>query len=265
MPLPGADRQSLRITVLGTGTSQGIPVIGCKCAVCTSSDPRDRRFRTSVMIHYQGTALLIDAGPDLRQQMLANDLDNIDAILLTHEHNDHISGLDDVRPVNFRHRKSITVYGLPRVLKAVHSRFDYVFDAASDYPGLPRLTTAEIFPGSLSILDVPVEVIEVFHGPLPVLGFRIGDFSYITDAKTIHSDQLKRLENSRVLFVNALHRKPHWSHFHLEEALEFIEALSPGQAYLTHLSHDMGTHADVEALLPENVFIAYDGLCIDIL
>lgn len=263
MPVPN-DAIDLRVTVLGTGTSQGIPVIGCTCPVCTSDNVKDRRLRTAVMITVGGKALLVDAGPDFRQQMLLNGFSNLDAILLTHEHNDHISGLDDVRPVNFRQKKDIPVYGLPRVLDAVRRRFDYVFDPNYQYPGLPRLDLRTLEPGPAEIAGIPMQVISVMHGPLPVLGFRIGRFCYITDAKSIPDDQLPYLRDLDVLFLNALHQRTHFSHLNLEEALTLAADLAPRQTYITHLSHDMGRHADVESTLPDSVRLAYDGLTISV-
>lgn len=263
MPNPN-ESVSLQVTVLGTGTSQGIPVIGCNCEVCTSPDVKDKRLRTSVMVNVNETFLIIDTGPDFRQQMLRNSFSRLDAILLTHEHNDHISGLDDVRPVNFRQKADIPVFGLPRVLDAVRRRFDYVFDPNYQYPGLPRLQLNALEPGEADIAAVGMQVISVMHGPLPVLGFRIGGFCYITDAKSIPDDQMPLLENLEVLILNALHRKEHFSHLHLTGALELIQRIAPQRAYLTHLSHDMGTHASVEASLPSGVSLAYDGLRISV-
>jgi len=258
------DLHEIHITVFGTGTSQGIPVIGCTCSVCVSEDDRDQRLRSSVMISAGEARLLIDVGPDFRQQMLHNGFDRLDAILLTHEHNDHISGLDDVRPLNFRQKSDIPIFGLPRVLAAVKRRFDYVFDPDYEYPGLPRLEMVALTPGKTEIAGVPVEVIHVLHGPLDILGFRIGKFCYITDAKTIPPDQMPRLRGLDTLIINALHRKVHFSHLNLSEALDMAAAIGATRTFFTHLSHDMGRHADVEGDLPDGVSLAYDGLSLSV-
>lgn len=256
------DRASASLTILGTGTSQGIPVIGCVCLVCTSGDQRDQRLRTSAMIRQGETAILIDIGPDFRQQMLRHDLKRVDAVLLTHEHSDHISGLDDIRPLNFLQQEEIPVYGLPRVLDAVRRRFDYIFDPDYTYPGLPRIALRALNPGPVEIAGIQLEVIEVMHGDLSVLGFRIGSLCYITDAKTIAGAQMEKLNGLDTLVLNALHQKPHFSHLNLREALDLIGEIAPRKAFLTHLSHDMGRHADVESTLPAQVRLAFDGLVI---
>jgi phosphoribosyl 1,2-cyclic phosphate phosphodiesterase len=216
------------------------------------------------MISAGDRRVLIDVGPDFRQQMLTFGFKRLDAILLTHEHNDHISGLDDVRPVNFRQHSDIPVYGLQRVLDAVKRRFDYVFDPTYEYHGLPKLELKTLNPGEVVIAGIPIRVILVMHGPLDVLGFRIGDFCYITDAKTIPDDQMPFLEGLDTLVINALHRKTHFSHLNLSEAIALSERIGAGRTFLTHLSHDMGRHADVLKELPQRISLAYDGLSISI-
>ena len=253
--------ESLTVTLLGTGTSQGVPVIGCTCPVCLSSDPQDRRLRTSIAIQADGPPIIVDIGPDFRQQMLRAGINDVAAVLLTHEHNDHVSGLDDIRPINFLHKKDISVYGLERVLNELRHRYPYVFDPASDYPGRPRVDLHDIEAGGvLHINGVEVQALHVMHGPLPILGFRIGNFCYITDAKYLSQDVVDNIYGIDNLVINALHRRPHFSHLNLEEALELIERINPGQAYLTHISHDMGLAAAVNIELPERVSLAFDGL-----
>ena len=248
------------ITFLGTGTSQGVPVIGCTCPVCTSSDPRDQRLRTSLHLALEGRSYVIDIGPDFRQQMLRTNIDHLDGILLTHEHNDHVSGLDDVRPYNFRQGVDMPIYGTSHVLKELQVRFAYAFEA-EPYPGSPRLALQPIDserPFSLNGIDV--QPIPVWHGRLPVLGFRIGDFTYITDAKTIPESSRALIRGSRVLVLNALRQKPHYSHFHLAEALEVAADLGAEHTYLTHASHLLGSYREIAQTLPAGVSLAYDGL-----
>ena len=255
--------KNITVTVLGTGTSQGVPVIGCDCSVCTSPDPRDQRLRTSIIISSQHTRIGIDVGPDFRQQLLRAGIDNLDAILITHEHNDHISGLDDVRPINFKYGKSINLYGMPRVLNDIKHRFAYVFDEQYRYPGKPKLELHEM-PEVLEIGDLTVLPVEIIHGTLPILGFRCGNFCYLTDVKTIDDAQFEKLQGIEVLIINALHHRTHSSHLNLDEALAMIARINPGEAYLTHISHYMGLHAEVEPKLPSDVYLAYDGLELNI-
>lgn len=254
----------VKVTILGTGTSQGIPVIGCDCAVCRSDDPRDRRLRTSALIEWRGKTFCLDVGPDFRQQMLRAEVRRLDAILLTHEHNDHVIGLDDVRPFNFKQKRDMPVYGLPRVLDQVAHRFAYIF-TEQPYPGAPRVRLLPLQPTDrpVEIEGLPVWPLEVRHGNLSILGFRFADFAYLTDVKELPPQTMAHLQGCRAIVLSALHRKLHHSHLKLEEALALLDRLQPQRAWLTHLSHRMGTHREVSALLPEGVALAYDGLVIE--
>jgi phosphoribosyl 1,2-cyclic phosphate phosphodiesterase len=253
----------LTITFLGTGTSQGVPVIGCDCEVCQSKDTRDQRLRTSVLFTKGDTKVSIDCGPDFRQQMLRSGTGHLDAVVLTHEHNDHIIGMDDVRPFNFQNKTDMPVYASPQVITELKTRFAYVF-AANPYPGAPMLqpipiSETETFRvGSMEFLPIAV-----LHGQMPVLGFRVDDFTYITDMKTITEEEKEKILGTHTLVVNALHHHVHHSHLNLEEALAFIEDVRPQQAYLTHMSHRMGLHEAVNKVLPDGVALAYDGLTVE--
>ncbi|PMD98201.1 hypothetical protein BWI97_05840 [Siphonobacter sp. BAB-5405] len=254
----------MQVTFLGTGTSQGVPVIGCDCPVCRSLDFRDKRLRVSMHVEAEGRSLVIDTGPDFRTQALRERIMHLDAVVFTHAHKDHTAGLDDVRPFNFRQNSDIPLYGQAAVLEQIKVEFAYAF-AEHKYPGTPRLQLHPIENKPFEILGLQLTPIEVMHHKLPVFGYRIGDFSYITDANFIAESELDKLRNSKVLVINALHKGPrHLSHFVLPEALEIIEKLKPEVAYLTHISHSMGLHAQVEAELPPHVHLAYDGLKINL-
>ena len=254
----------MQVTLLGTGTSQGIPIIGCHCPVCTSDDERDKRLRTAALVEVDGLNILIDAGTDLRQQLLRSGTTRLDAVLLTHEHKDHTAGLDDVRPINFLMKETLNIYGLGRVLKAIHREYEYAFRTVK-YPGVPTLALNPIKPEPFMIKHVEVTPIRVRHMALPILGYRIHNFAYITDASYISNTELKKLKGLDTLVINALRKEEHYSHFNLAQALNVIEQLQPRQAFLTHISHEMGLYADVAPTLPENVFLGIDNQTINIL
>ncbi len=250
----------LELTFLGTGTSQGIPVIGCDCEVCHSTDPRDQRLRTSAMITTEGKNFVIDAGPDFRQQMLRERVKKLTAVLLTHEHNDHVIGLDDVRPFNFMQRMGIDIYGTERVISEVTRRFPYIFEK-NPYPGAPRLNTHYIEPmQKFEVSGVEFQTLPVMHGDWPVLGFKTGSLVYITDAKYISDEVIAAAKNCEVLILNALRRKEHYSHLSLDQAIEVSREIGANRTYFTHVSHKMGLYREVQKDLPDNCFIAWDGL-----
>lgn len=257
------EKHGMKVTFLGTGTSQGVPVIACECAVCVSENSRDKRLRVSVLIEYKMKSLVIDTGPDFRQQMLRAGVKKLDAILMTHEHKDHIAGLDDIRAFNFRSKKDMPVYAHPRVQEALRREYHYIF-SEDPYSGIPKVELQTIGLDPFTVGEIEVKPIEVMHYLLPVLGFRIADFAYITDAKTIAEEELEKLRGLDVLVVNALRKEPHISHFTLSEALALVEQLQPKRAYFTHISHLMGLHSEVELELPPNVHIAYDGLVVKV-
>jgi len=252
----------LRITFLGTGTSQGVPVIACDCPVCTSSDSRDKRLRVSVLIETKEKSILIDCGPDFRYQMLRAGVKNLDAILFTHEHKDHVAGMDDVRAFNFKQQKAIDIYASIRVQEALKREFEYVFSDYK-YPGIPEVKLHDVSGISLMIQGVSVQPIEVMHYKLPIFGYRIGDFTYITDAKTISEEAVEQIRGSKILVINALQKEHHISHFTLEEALEFARVVGAETTYLTHISHKLGKHQDITQELPARVKLAYDGLILE--
>ena len=253
----------MKITFLGTGTSQGIPVIGSDHPVCLSKDPRDKRLRVSVLVEWRDFVYVVDCGPDFRQQMLNANPSKLDAILFTHEHADHTSGLDDIRPFFFK-QGNIPIYAHERVLNALSTRFGYIFETENKYPGTPSVTSYTITNATFKINDLEIIPINGFHDKLQVFGFRFHNFAYLTDMKKIENEEVDKLKNLDVLVVNALREKPHKSHFNLEEALEFITFVNPKKAYLTHISHHLGFHEVVQQKLPKNVFLAYDNLQIKI-
>lgn len=252
------------IKFLGTGTSQGIPVIGCECDTCTSSNPKDIRLRSSVYIEKENVKILIDTGPDLRQQFLTNKIYDLDAILLTHEHNDHTSGLDDIRPINFKHNKFINVYSIPRVLTDIKSRFSYAF-AENPYPGSPKLILSPIEPfKSFEVNDLSIFPIEYDHGSLKIIGFRIDNFAYITDVSNLPENALECLNHLGVLVISALQKIPHHSHFSLDQAIEAAIKINAQKTYFIHMSHTMGKQEDWEKLLPEKMYASFDSLELDL-
>lgn len=251
------------ITFLGTGTSQGIPIIGSSHPVCLSENPKDKRLRSSVLIQSKDSDILIDCGPDFRQQALSANCNKIDAVLFTHEHSDHTAGLDDLRPIYFR-QGNIPVYAEKRVVEALKIRFNYIFKKDNKYPGVLTFDVNYIKNKEFYISKTKIIPVKVYHHNLPVFGFRIKNFAYITDAKTIPEIEIKKLKNLDVLVINALRQEPHISHFNMEEALNFIKLVKPKKSFLTHISHHLGFHDEVEKLLPKNVFLAYDNLKISI-
>ena len=250
---------AIKITFLGTGTSQGVPVIACPCAVCASDDPRDKRLRCSALVQTCGKNILIDTGPDFRQQMLRANIKRLDAILFTHGHKDHTAGLDDVRAYNYVQRRPMDIYAEERVQKVLRQEFAYIF-AEEKYPGVPELDLHTIDETPFSIDDTTVIPIRAMHLNLPVLGFRIGRLAYLTDANSISETEKDKLRGLNCFVVNGLRLKPHISHFTLNEALSLIDDLKPKQAYITHISHQLGLYRKIQAALPANVFLAYDAL-----
>lgn len=253
----------MKVTFLGTGTSQGIPVIGSNHPVCLSSDPKDKRLRVSVLVEWNDYSYVIDCGPDFRQQMLTNKVSKIDGILFTHEHSDHVAGLDDIRPFFFN-QGDIPIYAHQRVLETLRNRFEYVFVTEDKYPGAPGVKEHVIENTPFKLGDMDIVPINTFHNRVQVFGFRLNHFAYLTDVKTIEDREIDKIKGVKVLVVNALREKPHHSHFNLEEAIAFIQKVKPKKAYLTHISHYMGFHEEVQQRLPDNIYLAYDNLQITI-
>ena len=255
----------MKVKFLGTGTSMGIPMIACSYEACTSSDKKDKRLRTSILIEQENRNLLIDCGPDFRQQMLRENVTHIDAILFTHEHNDHVIGLDDVRPFTLKQSRDMPLYAKKQVLDSLSERFAYAFKEKK-YPGSPSFKQHIINKKTpFEVNDFEIIPIESLHGKLPILGFRIGSFTYLTDVKYMSETEKEKVKGSETIVLSALRRnEPHWSHLNLPEALALLEEWQPKRAFLTHLSHKMGRHADIQKLLPPYVQIAYDGLHIEV-
>jgi phosphoribosyl 1,2-cyclic phosphate phosphodiesterase len=254
----------MKITFYGTGTSQGVPVIGCKCDVCLSSDSKDKRLRTSILIEIDDTKILIDAGPDFRQQLLRGGISDLNAILLTHEHKDHTGGLDDVRALNYISGKPVEIYAEKRALNSIRAEYPYAF-ADNRYPGVPEMNLNTIDAKTqFRVGEVAIVPIRAFHYKLPVLGFRINNLVYITDANRIEPSEMRKIYGCKVLVINALRKEAHLSHFTLSQALDVVRQSNALQAYLTHISHQMGLHEEVERELPANVRLAYDCLTVEI-
>lgn len=249
----------MKITLLGTGTSQGVPMIGCPCEVCQSMDYRDKRLRVAVHIEVSGNSFVIDTGPDFRQQMLRERINKLDAVLLTHSHKDHLAGLDDVRAFNYLQKKDMPIYGIKQTLTQVRSEFYYAFEDLK-YPGTPQIQLHEIDENDFVVNGVTITPLPVFHLHMPVFGFRIGNFSYITDANQIPDQTFEKLKGTEILVLNALQKESHPSHFTLSEAVHVAQKIGAPQTYFTHMSHRLGLHKNIEKELPKSIALAYDGL-----
>lgn len=253
----------MKITFLGTGTSQGIPVIACDCAICTSNDTRDKRLRASILIEHKNKVIVIDSGPDFRYQMLRAKVKHLDAIVFTHEHKDHVAGMDDIRAFNHKQQSEIDIYAHERVQDALKREFSYIFSHIK-YPGVPLVHLHEISNRPFNIGEIELLPIEVMHFKLPVFGFRINDFTYITDAKTVSEEEKSKIKGTKVMVINALQKEKHISHFTLDEAVIFAKEIGAEKTYFTHLSHKMDKHDIVSKELPEGIEIAYDGLVLSL-
>lgn len=249
----------IKVTVLGSGTSQGVPLIACNCLVCNSNNDKDKRLRSSIKIEVENKTFVIDSGPDFRQQMLRSNTKQLNALIFTHEHKDHIAGMDDIRAFNYVNKSAIDVYATDRVEDALKREYAYIF-SDEKYPGIPEINLINIENKPFIVQDIEVIPIQVYHYKLPVLGFRFGDFTYITDANFINDDEKEKIKGSKVLIVNALRREQHISHFTLEEAIALGQELQVPQIYFTHISHQLGLHNEVEKELPPGFHMAYDGL-----
>lgn len=254
---------SLTITFLGTGTSSGVPMIACDCAVCTSTDKKDKRLRSSIMVESGDTRFVVDTTPDFRYQMLREKVKSLDAVLFTHPHKDHIAGLDDVRAFNFFQEQPMQIYANQMTLDALMREFAYAF-ADKKYPGVPNLELNTITLDPFSIGDVPIVPIQVWHLKMPVYGFRFGDFTYITDANRVEEAEKEKIRGSKILVLNALRKERHISHYTLDEAIELVQELGVPEAYFTHISHQLGKHEEIEKNLPQGIYLGYDGLRIEL-
>jgi len=253
----------MKITFLGTGTSQGIPMIANDDPVCLSDNSKDKRLRSSVMISWGDIRYIIDCGPDFRQQMLRENIKSINGVLFTHEHSDHTAGIDDLRPYTYK-MGEVPIYAQERVIESLKIRFSYIFETENRYAGAPKLTENIIDSTSFTLNGVKVTPLAVMHGKLPITGYRFGNLAYITDLKTMSNEEKKKLEHLEVLVVNALRISPHPTHLNLEEAIKFVNEIQPKRAYFTHISHKLGFHEEVEKTLPENIFLSYDGLEVEL-
>ncbi|MES2807972.1 MAG: MBL fold metallo-hydrolase [Bacteroidota bacterium] len=253
----------MTVTFLGTGTSQGVPVIACGCEVCTSADHRDKRLRSSILVQADDKTVVIDSGPDFRYQMLRANVQHLDAVVYTHEHKDHVAGMDDIRAFNFKQQEPMNIYADIRVQAALMREFPYVF-AENKYPGIPQVNIHPIGLEPFDIGSIHFVPIEVMHYKLPVLGFRINDFTYITDAKTVSEGEKEKIKGSKILVINALQKQSHISHFTLDEAIDFANQMGAETTYFTHISHRLGKHQDVANELPAGILLAYDGLTLTI-
>ena len=253
----------MTVTFLGTGTSQGVPIICCECAVCKSNDPKDNRLRSSILIESETTKVIIDAGPDFRQQLLRKNLKSLDAVVFTHEHKDHIAGLDEVKAFNYFNNMKMPVYATERVQTALKREFAYIF-SEEKYPGIPEIDLHTITDEPICINDIKLLPIDVIHYKMPVKGYRIRNFTYITDANYISETEIEKIRGSEIIVINALRKEPHLSHFTFSEAINLMKELNPKKAYFTHISHQLGLHQDVSLELPDFIELAYDGLHIEI-
>ena len=249
----------MEITFLGTGTSQGVPVIACKCDVCLSDNVKDKRLRTSVLVKHNQKSIVIDTGPDFRQQMIRENVDTLDAVLFTHSHMDHTAGLDDIRSYNFKSKKPMEIFCSDDVLKALKMQFSYIF-ADFRYPGVPKVNVNLIDQDDFYIDNIKITPIKAFHYKLPVHGFRIEDFVYLTDVSNIPEKEKEKMKNADILVLDSLRKEPHMSHLCLQQSIDLIDELKPKKSYLIHISHLMGLHDQVQSELPPNIFLSYDGL-----